>query len=72
MPAIAPLRRSNPPISQTIRPISSWLLQLIAAQGSVTLRGPVKNADEKAKLEADVKAVSGVSSVDNRLDAKNP
>ena len=46
-------------------------VKLIAAQGLVTLRGPVKNADEKAKVEADVKNVAGVNSVDNQLDVKN-
>lgn len=51
---------------------SAHNVKLVAAQGAVTLRGTVKNADEKAKVEADVKAVPGVSSVDNQLDAKNP
>ncbi|NYE30051.1 osmotically-inducible protein OsmY [Rhodanobacter sp. K2T2] len=50
---------------------SAHNVKLVAAQGVVTLRGPVKNADEKAKVEADAKAVSGVSSVDNQLDVKN-
>jgi hyperosmotically inducible protein len=46
-------------------------VKFIAAQGVVTLRGPVNNADEKAKVEADVKNVAGVNSVDNQLDIKN-
>lgn len=50
---------------------SAHNLKLIAARGVVTLRGPVKNADEKAKVESIVKAVAGVSSVDNQLDVKN-
>ena len=59
-------------VKDTSLSTSAHNVKLVAAQGSVTLRGPVKNADEKAKVEADVKAVSGVSSVDNQLDAKTP
>jgi hypothetical protein len=47
-------------------------VKLIAANGVVTLRGPAANADEKARLEADVRGVAGVSSVDNQLDVKTP
>lgn len=49
---------------------SAHNVKLIAAKGVVTLRGPVKSADEKAKVEALAKAVDGVSSVDNELDIK--
>lgn len=51
--------------------MSAHNLKLIAAQGGVTLRGPVKNADEKSRVESIVKNVAGVSSVDNQLDVKN-
>ena len=51
--------------------MSAHNLKLIAAQGVVTLRGPVKNADEKSRVESIVKNVAGVSSVDNQLDVKN-
>ena len=51
--------------------MSAHNLKLIAEKGVVTLRGPVKNADEKAKVEADVRGVAGVTSVDNQLDVKN-
>jgi hyperosmotically inducible protein len=47
-------------------------VKFVAAQGVVTLRGPVKTADEKAKIEADVKNVQGVNSVNNQLDVKTP
>ena len=47
-------------------------IKLNAANGIVTLRGPVASADEKAKLEADVRGVPGVSRVDNQLDVKTP
>jgi len=51
--------------------MSAHNVKLVASQGAVTLRGPVKNADEKSKVEADAKSVGGVSSVDNELDIKN-
>ncbi|MFZ6876485.1 BON domain-containing protein [Undibacterium sp. Di27W] len=38
--------------------------------GKVTLRGPVKTADEKSKIEKIVQAVKGVSSINNALDVK--
>lgn len=50
---------------------SAHNLKLMAAKGVVTLRGPVKNADEKSRVESIVKGVAGVSSVDNQLDVKN-
>lgn len=49
---------------------SAHNLKLIVAKGVVTLRGPVKNADEKSKVESIVKSVAGVISVDNQLDLK--
>lgn len=51
--------------------VTAHNVKLVAVQGVVTLRGPVANADEKARVEADVKAVAGVSSVDNQLDPTN-
>lgn len=39
--------------------------------GVVTLRGPVKTADEKAQLESVTKQVKGVTKVDNQLDVKS-
>jgi osmotically-inducible protein OsmY len=52
--------------------MSAHNVKLIAANGVVTLRGPVASEDEKAKLEADVRGVPGVSRVDNQLDVKTP
>jgi len=43
-------------------------VKLVASAGVVTLRGPVASAEEKAKVEQIVGAVSGVTSVDNQLD----
>jgi len=49
---------------------SAHNVKLIAAKGVVTLRGPVKSADEKSKVESLAKNVDGVTSVDNQLDIK--
>ena len=50
--------------------MSAHNVKLVAAGGVVTLRGPVDSANEKASVESVVQGVSGVSSVDNRLDVK--
>lgn len=50
---------------------SAHNLKLIAAGGVVTLRGPVKDAAEKARVESVVKSVAGVSQVENQLDIKH-
>jgi len=46
-------------------------VKLVAASGVVTLRGPVANSAEKAKVEEIATAVAGVTRVDNQLDVKN-
>lgn len=38
--------------------------------GVVTLRGPVKSAEEKALVESITKQVDGVKKIDNQLDVK--
>jgi len=45
-------------------------VKVMVADGVVTLRGPVDNAKEKAKVAALAGKVSGVSRVDNQLDIK--
>lgn len=45
-------------------------IKILASNGVVTLRGPVKSTDEKSRVEALVKQVAGVSSVQNNLDIK--
>lgn len=42
----------------------------MVADAMVTLRGPVKNADEKVRIELIAKQIQGVSGVDNQLDVK--
>jgi hyperosmotically inducible protein len=45
-------------------------VKLVAANGVVTLRGPVASAGEKEKVGQRASSVAGVSSVDNQLDVK--
>ena len=48
-------------------------VKIITADGVVTLRGPVKNNQEKTSIEAKAKQVAGVSRVENLLEVeKNP
>ncbi len=50
--------------------IAAHNVKILAAQGVITLRGPVKSSKEKAKVEAIVKKVPGVTSINNQLDVK--
>ena len=43
-------------------------VKIITNDGTVTLRGPVKSAKEKADIEAKAKQVAGVKRVDNQLE----
>jgi len=45
-------------------------VKLIAANGVVTLRGPVSSESEKEKVAQRASGVAGVSKVDNQLDVK--
>lgn len=45
-------------------------VKIMAIGGVVTLRGPVKSEEEKAKVESLAKQVPGVTSVENHLDIK--
>jgi len=42
-------------------------VKVITADGTVTLRGPVRSEDEKASIESKAKAVAGVNDVKNEL-----
>lgn len=45
-------------------------VKVLVDRGTVTLRGPVKNSDEKDKVELLAKKVNGVIAIDNQLDVK--
>jgi hyperosmotically inducible protein len=46
-------------------------VKIITANGVVTLRGPVKSADEKADIAAIAQRTSGVARVDNQIEVAN-
>lgn len=46
-------------------------VKMVAANGVVTLRGPVASAEEKLKVEKIVSSVAGVTRVENKLDVAN-
>ena len=43
-------------------------VKIVTSGGTVTLRGPVKSAEEKAAIETKAKQVAGVGRVDNLLE----
>lgn len=43
-------------------------VKIITANGVVTLRGPVKNAEEKASIGTMAKKAAGVTRVDNQIE----
>jgi hyperosmotically inducible periplasmic protein len=45
-------------------------IKVITANGQVTLRGPVKTAQEKAKIDQLAKSAAGGAKIDNQLDVK--
>ena len=45
-------------------------VKVLVEGGVVTLRGPVKSAEEKAKVESLAKQVKGITTTDNQLDVK--
>ena len=47
-------------------------IQIITDNGQVTLRGPVKNAQEKAKIDQLAKSAAGGAKIDDQLDVKGP
>lgn len=49
---------------------SAHNVKIVARDGVVTLRGPVRSADEKGKVEKLAQQVAGVTSIDNQLDIK--
>src|SRR6266536_6560477 len=45
-------------------------IKVITANGHVTLRGPVKTAQEKAKIDQLAKSAAGGAHIDDQLDVK--
>jgi osmotically-inducible protein OsmY len=45
-------------------------IKIITANGHVTLRGPVKTAQEKAKVDQIAKSAAGGAQIDDQLDVK--
>lgn len=45
-------------------------VKILVERGTVTLRGPVSNEAEKAKIGSLVKQVKGITKTDNQLDVK--
>jgi hyperosmotically inducible periplasmic protein len=45
-------------------------IKVITANGQVTLRGPVKTAQEKAKIDQLARSAAGGAQIDNQLDVK--
>ena len=45
-------------------------IKIITANGQVTLRGPVKNAQEKSKIDQLAKSAASGAKIENQLDVK--
>ena len=45
-------------------------IKVITANGQVILRGPVKSAQEKAKIDQLAKSAAGGARIDDQLDVK--
>ena len=45
-------------------------IKVITANGQVTLRGPVKSAQEKAKIDQLARSAAGGAQIDDQLDVK--
>ena len=46
-------------------------VKIITSDGTVTLRGPVKSAEEKTNLGSKAQQIAGVKKVDNQLEIAN-
>ena len=45
-------------------------IKIVTANGQVTLRGPVKNAQEKSKIDQLARSAAGGATIENQLDVK--
>lgn len=50
--------------------ITAQNIKIISANGRVTLRGPVKSAEEKSRINAIATEVAGAANVDDQLEVK--
>ena len=50
--------------------ITAKNIKVITNNGQVTLRGPVKNAQEKAKIDQLAKSAAGGAQIDNQVDVE--
>jgi osmotically-inducible protein OsmY len=48
--------------------VAAHNVKIVIVKGAVTLRGPVKSAAEKSRVEELARKVAGVSTIDNQLD----
>ena len=48
--------------------VAAHNVKILVVNGAVTLRGPVKNASEKNRVETIARNIAGVTKVDNQLD----
>jgi hyperosmotically inducible periplasmic protein len=58
-------------VSDSSLSVNARNVKIIASNGVVTLRGPVKSQEEKAAIEAKTKSVAGVSSVNNLIEVES-
>ncbi|HVY26454.1 MAG TPA: BON domain-containing protein [Polyangiaceae bacterium] len=45
-------------------------VKIITKDGKITLRGPVKTAEERAAIEADARKAAGAAPIDNQIEVK--
>jgi len=48
--------------------VAAHNVKIVVIKGAVTLRGPVKSANEKSRVEELTRKVAGVVKIDNKLD----
>jgi hyperosmotically inducible periplasmic protein len=58
-------------VSDSSLSVNARNVKIIASNGIVTLRGPVKSQEEKAAIEAKAKSVAGVTSVNNLIEVES-
>jgi osmotically-inducible protein OsmY len=58
-------------VSDSSLSVNARNVKIIASNGVVTLRGPVKSQEEKAAIEAKAKSLAGVTSVNNLIEVES-